>query len=253
MKAYVIAAQKGGVGKSTTAHALAQGLRNKGFSVLAIDLDPQGNLSYTMAAKDGTNAHDVLMGKASASEAIQHTSNGDIIPASEALSGADIELHQVGKEYRLREALQSIRELYDFAIIDTPPALGILTINALTASDELIVPSQADIYCLRAMGHLHNTVTAVQRYCNPSLVFSGILLTRHSSRSILSREVAEMLEDTAARIGTQVFGTIIRENVAIREAQAKQMDIFSYAAKSNAAADYLDFVNELLSGGNQDA
>ena len=248
MTVLCVAAQKGGVGKSTTAHALGQGLLLKGHSVLFIDLDPQGNLSHTMAAKDGVNSYDVLTGRAPITEAIQHTENGDIMPAGHGLSGADMELNKTGKEYRLKEALQPVRGIYDFVVIDTPPALGILTINALTASDSLIVPSQADIYCLRAMGQLHVTVDAVKKYCNPDLFFAGILLTRHSNRSVLSRDVANLLEYTAEKIGTKVFSTSIREGIALREAQARQQSIFLYAPRSNAATDYMAFVDELLGG-----
>jgi len=250
MRVISVAAQKGGVGKSTTAHALGHGLILKGHTVLFIDLDPQGNLSHTIAAEeDGATTYDLLMREVTAVDAIQHAGGGDIIPANESLSAADIELTKTGKEYRLKEALQSIADRYDYAIIDTPPSLGILTVNALTASDILIAPSQADMYCLKAMWHLHGTIDAVKKYCNPSLVIAGILLTRHNGRAVLSQDMADLLKDIAEQIGTKVFNTTIREGIAVREAQARQQDIYSYAPKSNAAADYMAFVNELLDGG----
>lgn len=252
MLVITVAAQKGGVGKSTTAHALGQGLLIKGHSVLFVDLDPQGNLSHTMASVTGPTAYDVLTGKRTAAEAIQRTASGDILPSGPALSGADRELTRTGKEYRLKEALQPIKGRYAFVVIDTPPALGILTVNALTASDKLIIPAQADIYCLKAIWQLHGTIEAVRKYCNPSLSITGILLTRHSTRIVLSRDLADLLEGIAKQIDTKVFKTIIREGIALREAQARQQDIFSYSPRSNAAADYKAFVEEILEGSGTD-
>ena len=158
-KTLAIINQKGGVGKSTTAEALAAGLFLKGYSVLSIGLDAQSNMTYTAGAKtDGATALGVLTGEIPAKDAIQHTESGDIIPASKALAGADAFIAEAGKEYRLREALEPIRGEYDFIIVDTPPALGILTINALTACDSVIIPAQADIYSLQGGEQLAGTI-----------------------------------------------------------------------------------------------
>lgn len=239
--------QKGGVGKSTTALSLGAGLSLRGYKVLYADLDAQGNLSHTMKADtSGLTALDVLTQQATASEVIQHTALGDIIPASPALAGADAVITATGKEYRLREALEPVKGSYDYIVIDTPPALGVLTINALTACHSAVIPAQADIYSLQGINQLYTTIDTVRKYCNPSLSIKGILLTRYSARSILSRELAEVIEQTAQRFNTQLFSTPIRETVAVREAQASQQDIYSYAPKSNAAADYTAFVAELL-------
>lgn len=241
--------QKGGVGKSTTAAALGSGLTLKGYKVLFVDLDPQGNLSYIIQADPAKpSAHDVLTGRAGAAAAIQTAAGGDIIPFSGDLSAADIELNRTGKEYRLKEALQPVAGSYDFTIIDTPPALGILTINALTAADRLIIPAQAEIFSLQGIGQLAGTINAVKTYCNPALELDGILLTRHSGRAVLSRDMADMIADTAAELGTAVYKTIIREGIAIKEAQANRQSIFAYAPKSNAAADYAAFTDEILRG-----
>lgn len=241
--------QKGGVGKSTTAQALGAGLSIKGYSVLCVDLDPQGNLSYSMqAAAGGPSSYELLTKRAGAGETIQQTEQGHIIAASAALSAADMEINTTGKEYRLREALAPVRSQYDFIVIDTPPALGTITINALTAADSLIIPAQAEIFSLQGIGQLASTIQAVKTYCNPSLKIDGVLLTRHSSRAVLSRDMADLIRDTAEQLGTAVYKTIIREGVAIKEAQASRQSIFAYAPKSNAAADYMAFVEEYLKG-----
>lgn len=237
--------QKGGVGKSTTAHALGAGLSIKGYSVLFVDLDPQGNLSYAMQADTGgLSSYDLLTKRATVADAIQHTEQGRIIPAGAALSAADMELTATGKEYRLLEALEPCKSDFDFIIIDTPPALGTLTINALTAADSLIIPAQAEIFSLQGIGQLSATIKAVKTYCNRGLQLDGILLTRHNGRSVLSRDMAEMIKDTAEKLGTTAYKTVIREGIAIKEAQANRRSIFEYAPKSNAALDYMAFVNE---------
>ena len=246
MHVYAVINQKGGVGKTTTVSALAGGLRCRGKSVLAVDLDPQGNLSYSFGAEpDGRNALGVLTGDIGASEAVIHTEQGDIIPGGKALSGADAFITDTGKEYRLREALSGLESSYDFIVIDTPPALGILTVNALTACGSIIIPAQADIYSLQGIEQLGETMAPVKKYCNSGLYIEGILLTRYNSRAVLSRDIVSYMEQMAARLETKVFRTRIREAVSIREAQMLRQDIFGYAAKSNVAADYSAFIDEL--------
>lgn len=239
--------QKGGVGKSTTAHALGCGLKKQGFKVLFIDLDAQGNLSYTLGADTNkVTILDLLMQKADIKDTIQKTSEGDCIVSSNELSGADITITQTGKEYRLKEALESISNEYDYVILDTPPALGILTVNALTACTQIVIPSQADIYSLQGIGQLYGTIKTVKQYCNSNLKISGILLTRYNSRAILSRDITELIADTAKQLNTIVFKTPIRECIALKEAQARKKDIYSYAPKSNATIDYESFLKEFL-------
>lgn len=247
MHIYGVINQKGGVGKTTTVSALAGGLRRRGKSVLAVDLDPQGNLTYSFGAEpDGKNALGVLTGNIKASEAVVHTEQGDIIPGGRALSGADAFITDTGKEYRLREALSELETGYDVIIIDTPPALGILTVNALTACRSVIIPAQADIYSLQGIEQLGETLTPVKKYCNSELYIEGILLTRYNPRAVLSRDIVSYMEQMAEKMGTKVFETKIREAVSIREAQMLRQDIFGYAAKSNVAADYGAFIDELL-------
>jgi len=250
MKIIAVSNQKGGTGKTTTALNLGAALTLRGRKVLLIDLDSQTNLSYAMDANaTGITGHgslDVLEERITAAEAIQHTAQGDVIAASPALAGADLIITQVGKEYRLREALEPLEGMYDYCIIDTPPALGILTINALTAADACIIPAQADIFSLQGIGQLYNTIQTVRKYCNPRLTILGILLTRYNPRAIISREVGEMAAATAEGMGSKVFTTKIRECTALKEAQALRSNIFDYARSSNAAADYTSFTEELL-------
>lgn len=248
MEVIAVINQKGGVGKSTTVHAIGAGLALKGYRVLYIDLDAQGNLSYTLGANTGgLTAMELLQGK-SQQATIQRTAQGDIIASSPSLAGADTIITATGKEYRLREALEPLKKNYDYCIIDTPPALGILTINALTACTGAIIPAQADIYSLQGISQLHSTIETVKRYCNPALSIKGIVLTRYNPRAIISREVADMIEQTAGQLQTKLYNAKIRECTAIKEAQATQQSIYSYAPRSNATTDYTALIAEILGG-----
>lgn len=247
MRAFTVTNQKGGTGKTTTALMLAAGLSLKGYSVLSIDLDAQSNMTYTAGARtDGATALGLLTGEIRAGDAIQHTENGDVIPASKTLIGADAFITDTGKEYRLKEALEPIKSNYDYIIFDTPPALGILTVNALTACDSVIIPAQADIYSLQGVEQLAETIKPVRRYTNPALSIAGILLTRYSPRSILSRDVAELAEQIAAKLGTKLFKTTIREAIAVKESQLSQQSLYKYAPKAKVTEDYTRFIAELL-------
>lgn len=247
MRTIAIANRKGGVGKSTTAAALISGLSLKGYRVLAIDLDAQRNLTSTMRARtDGKTALGVLTGDITAKEAIRRTEDGDIIPASKALSGADATISETGKEYRLKEALEPVEGLYDYCIIDCPPALGILTVNALTACSGVVIPAQADIYSLEGIEDLQETIQPVKKYCNRELRIEGILLTRYNPRSILSKDVTTLAGQLADKLGTSLYKATIREAVAVKEAQISQQSLFKYAPKAKVTEDYRAFLEEFL-------
>lgn len=242
-----LANNKGGNMKSTTAQLLGNGLRHKGYKVLFIDLDAQGNLSYALGLTQvHPSAYDVLIHDVQAQEAINQTAQGDLIPASSQLARLDIDLSaETGREYRLAEALEPIEDQYDFIIIDTPPALSTVVINALTASDKVIIPTQADAFSLLGISQLAQTLQTVKKYTNPRLEIVGILISRFNSRTIYSQEVADMLEETAKELDTHVFNTKIREAIAVKEAQGLQVDLFDYAPKSAVLEDVKAFIEEL--------
>lgn len=238
--------RRGGVGKTATAHALGAGLILKGNKVLFVDLDSQSNLSYDLGVtKPDISAMDVLTGEATVEQAILHTPQGDLIPASEDLATADTAITGTGKEYRLQEALQPLKEMYDYIIIDTPPALGTLTVNALTACAGAIIPAQAEIHSLQGIGLLNDAIEAVKKYCNRDLYIKGIVITRYNGRAVLSKDMRDNLEAIAAQLHTKVFKEPIRECISIKEAQAAQQSIFEYAPRSNAARDYMALIDEL--------
>lgn len=251
-----VANQKGGVGKTTTAHALIAGLTLKGYKALAIDIDPQSNLTYTMnPAETAPNIYD-LMGTAAQGSTttvpatIQHTKQGDIIPGSLMLAGADMEFNETGREYLLAEILEPLRTEYDYIIIDSPPALGILTINTLTAADDLIIPLGADAYSIQGFSQLHTTIGKIKKRCNPKLRIAGLLITRHNGRTALGRDLRDIIEKKAKQMETQTFKTVIRESVSIREAQYTQTNLYT-ATNTNAITDYLTFVDEYLQKGGK--
>lgn len=239
--------KKGGVAKTTTALAIAAGLIAKGKRVLSIDLDSQCNLTMcTSAQLDGKNILGVLLEQIHINDAIQKTPMGDVIPACLALAGADGVITETGKEYRLREALDEIGDKYDYAVIDTPPSLGILSINAMTAADWLIIPAQADIFSRDGLIQLARAIEKDRKYCNKNLKIAGILLTRYSDRNILSRNLRKTYDEIAEKMGTKVLNSTIRENIAIKEAQVMHQTIFEYDKNSNGAQDYQDLVDELI-------
>ena len=245
MKTIAIANRKGGVGKTATAHAIGAGLALRGYTILFIDLDPQANLTYELGADEEApiTSMQVLSGEATAEDAIQHTEGGDIIAGSEDLATAD---KYIEGAYRLRDALEPIAGSYDYCVIDLPPALGILAVNALTASQSVIIPAGAEVHSLKGLRRLSETISIVQEETNPELKVEGILVTLYRGRTILARDMRENLEDMARQFNTKVFNTPIRHTTAIGEAQAMQTDIFSYSPRSNGAKDYNALIDELL-------
>ena len=249
MKVISICNQKGGAGKTTTAGALWAYLRGRGFRVLAIDMDGQHNLSFSScAAGEGASILGVLLHEVGIKEAIQHTAAGDIIPGVDMLNNADTLLNRAGlagSEYRLKGVLAELEGSYDYIIIDTPPHLGALILNALTASDYVLIPAQADIYNMQGISQLYETIGTVKQFCNPSLKVLGIVLTRYNARTKIAQDIRGTLEGTAARIGTRLFASAIRESTTVKEAQAAQQPLLDYAPKSKVSEDYVKLFNEI--------
>jgi len=242
-----IANQKGGVSKSTTTQALSTLLIKKEKKVLCIDLDPQANLSFAFGAllEDVPMVYNLLKGEVSADEVVQHTESGDILPSNILLSAADSEFVAMGREYLLKESIQGFYRQYDYVLIDCPPALSILTINAFTASDYVLIPSLADVFSLQGMAQLNNTIQGVRKYSNPNLKIAGILLTRFNQRFKLSSHIQELLDDATRSMDTVLFKTYIRNSVSVQESQFLQENIVEYGSTSNAMFDYSQFLNEL--------
>lgn len=247
-KIIAVTNQKGGVGKTTTCSALCGCLSALGKKVLAIDLDPQGNFSFSLGA-DSDNSYtiyDVFKGNADIYDTIQHCSCCDVIAANILLSGVELELTSVGREYILREHLATISDQYDYILIDTPPALSILTINAYTASNFLIIPMVAEILSLQGIAQLKETIFAVKKYYNKSLEIRGILLNKYNPRLILTKEVEELANIIAEQLDTDVFQQKISGSVIIAEAPAHAKTIYEYAPRSKAAKEYMGLTYEVL-------
>ena len=246
-----VANQKGGVGKTTTAQALAAGLAERKYRVLGIDLDPQGNFSTACGAENYNvlTVYEVMKRGADIREAIQHMKGGyDVVPANIMLAGAEQELSQTGKEHRLKEAVSVVAGEYDFIVIDTPPSLGVLTVNAFTCATDILIPTTAGIFATAGISQLNETVGSVQRYCNPGVKIRGILFTRFNPRANISRQIKELTEQLSEYISAPIYQTYIRAGVVVEEAQANKADIFNYAGKSTVAEDYRTFIEEFLKG-----
>lgn len=249
MKKIVLANQKGGVAKTTTAYALAVGLHNKGKKVLVMDCDPQSNLSFT-AGVDLAHMERTLYGamrnEYDITDTIQTLKPGfDIVTIG--LRGASVDLDFASEYSREHIISNLIKPLeYDYCIIDTPPTLSLLTVNVLTASDKLIIPLTMDIYSLQGIAQLRDFIKIIQTKLNPDLKVMGLLITRYNERLNLTQALTESVEKAAGTLETVVFNTRIRETTAVKETQLAREDLFKGASKANATADYLEFVNEFL-------
>ena len=216
---------------------------------MLIDLDQQRNLSRMLEADTKTNRTSLALffPETKAADVIQQTEQGDIIAAGQNLQTADIALKDAAKkERRLQKKLAGLKDDYDFIVIDCPPALGVVTVNALTAADVVIIPAEAAGFSLDGMDDITDTILWVRKYSNPRLQIGGILLTRYDANSNLSKAMIEIAGDMAKQLGTKLYKTVIRNSVKVREAQFLRQDLFAYAGKSNPALDYEAFTDELL-------
>ena len=241
--------QKGGVGKTTTSLSLAASLGVLEKKVLLVDADPQGNASSGIGiSKDDyeKSSYDVLLNQCKIEESIIQTKspNLDIIPANIDLVAVEIELVDANKrEYMLSNMIDKIKEIYDFIIIDCPPSLGLITINALTSSDSVIIPIQCEYYALEGLGKLLNTIKSVQKIHNKNLDIEGILLTMFDSRLRLSNQV---VEEVRKHFGDIVFDTIIQRNIKLGEAPGFGKDIITYDVSSKGTKNYLSLADEIV-------
>lgn len=243
-----IANQKGGVGKTTTAVNVSACIATKGKRVLLIDIDPQGNATSGLGieAKEHKSIYNVLIDEVDMKDTIQATvvKKLDICPANIDLAGAEVELvSMVSRETRLKAAVESVDDLYDYIFIDCPPSLGLITLNAFTASDSVLVPIQCEYYALEGLGQLVNTIKLVQKHLNKELEIEGVVLTMFDSRTNLSSQVASEVEKY---FGNKVFQTIIPRNIRLSEAPSHGLPITIYDNDSKGAETYKKLAKEIM-------
>ena len=248
-KVIAVSNQKGGVGKTTSAVNISAYLAVTETPTLLIDMDPQANATSGMGIEVGSykkSIYDIIIGKAIMSEVIHKTDLEylDVVPSSAQLVGAEIELVSLfSRERMLKEALEELEGKYKYIIIDSPPSLGLLTINVLTASDSIVIPIQCEYYALEGLSQLLNTIRLVQKHLNKNLEIEGILITMYDHRLNLSRQVVQELQEY---FGDKVYHTYIKRNVRLGEAPSHGKPILLYDATSTGAQNYMNLVSEML-------
>ncbi len=246
-KIITIINQKGGVGKSSLVLNIGIGIRKRNKKILLIDCDPQKNLTYTLS--DGVdedmqnNIFDVLKKKKEIKDCIIKLDNIHYIPSSSELYGIDKTLKDV---FALKTAIESIKNNYDYIIVDTPPALGVITINTIIASSSIVIPTEANIYSMNGIKELNKTINSIKQDAGINVNIEGILITRFKKHTKLNKELSEVLEQSANFFNTKIFQTKISESVKIADAQANNLSVFDYCKNSKITSEYDDFINELI-------
>jgi chromosome partitioning protein len=248
-KVITLSNHKGGVGKTTSAINIGAGLNKLGKKVLLIDLDPQANLSQSLGLPDQErNIYGAIRGEYSL-EPVRILKGLELIPSTIDLSGAEVELPgEAEREYILRNLIEPIRGAYDYILIDNPPSLGLLTINALTASEEVFIPLQAQYLALQGLSKLLEVIDKIKQRLNPELRVGGVFITQYDRRKVLNRDVVATIQ---THFKERVFTTRIRDNIALAEAPIQGVDIFRYQPKSYGAEDYLSLCKEIIKNNKQ--
>lgn len=246
-KVIAITNQKGGVGKSTTSVNLTAALKQLGAKVLVCDFDPQGSCTTGLGVDKNAafpSIYDIVIGDAPCAKGIVSTPYGDVLPANKALAGATVEMIALERrEYRLKDALAQVRDNYDYIIIDCPPSLELLTLNALCAADSLMIPVQCEFYALEGLSDLLSTVRIMKKALNPTIAVEGVLLTMYDGRTNLSMQVAE---EVKRYFPGQVYATVIPRTVRLAEAPSFGKPITAYDPLSRGAETYLALAGEVI-------
>lgn len=249
MKILAITNQKGGVGKTTTCVNLAASLAEYGKKVLLVDLDPQGNAS-TGSGVDKTHLngsiYQVLIGNKELKEVVVTSEAGhfDVAPANRELAGAEVELvNEIARETRLKFAIQQMGNVYDYVLLDCPPALNLVTVNALTAADSVMIPMQCEYYALEGLTDLVNTIKKVRQHLNPTLEIEGLLRTMFDNRNMLAQQVSAQL---VSHFGDKVYQTVVPRNIRLAEAPSYGLPVLIYDRTSKGAQSYLELALEII-------
>lgn len=243
MKTICFANHKGGVGKTTSVSCIGAGLALKGYRTLLIDFDSQGNLSQGLGVRSERDIYGVMIGRYKISP-VQVVENLFVVPASPQLRNLELDLNnRADKDLRLKQALSSMPDRFDFVLIDLPPALGLLTTNGFCSADEVIVPMTPQYYAVQGIVTLTEAISDIRRTKNPNLILSGILVNMFNKQKNVHREIVQAIEKT---FGDKVFETKIRLNVSIEESSMSGQNLFRYAPESIGAKDYLSVVEEIL-------
>jgi chromosome partitioning protein len=244
MKKIVIANHKGGVGKTTSSINISAGLAKKGKNVLIIDADPQSNLTESFGIFDPVKDLYLSFSKGEPLPIINVKKNLSIVPNSLNFSGIELEIAgRMPREIILKELIAGLDKTYDYCIIDCPPSLGLITLNALVAADEVYIPMEAEFLAYRGIDSIVGIINLVKKHFNPGLMTKGVFFTKYNEQRVLTKEIKNQIK---GYFGDNLMKTVIRVNVALAEAQSSGKDIFEYDPKSNGAKDYMSLVNEIL-------